>query len=109
MKIISENQGKLQQDGSFCLSDAWKLKKKIFPKSCEAPFAVLDDNGNLVTEYSNILDVMKAEFKFRLRNREIVPELTELKDLKEYLCILRLEITRRWFTFTPGYAKSNKE
>ena len=94
-KIISENQGKLQKDGSFCLSDAWKLKKKIFPKSCEAPFAVLDDNGNLVTEYSNILDVMKEEFKFRLRNREIVPELTELKDLKEYLCILRLEITRR--------------
>ena len=94
-KILDENQGKLQQDGSFSFSDAWKLKKKIFPKSCEAPYAVLDDIGNLVTEYDNILDVMKEEFQFRLRNREIVPELSDLKDLKEYLCKLRLEITKR--------------
>ena len=94
-KIIDDNQNSLQKDGTFSLNDAWKLKKKIFPRSSDAPFAVLDSNGNMVTEYENILDVMKEEFKFRLRNREINPELTQLKDLKQYLCELRLEITKR--------------
>ena len=38
---------------------------------------------------------MKDEFVFRLRNREINPEYSEMRELKEYLCRLHLEITRK--------------
>ena len=94
-KVLDENQDMLQGDGFFNFNHAWKLKKKIFPRCSEAPFAVIDKRGNLATDYDNILDVMKDEFTFRLRNREINPEFAELKDLKEYLCSLRLEITKK--------------
>ena len=37
---------------------------------------------------------MKDEFIFRLRNREEEMEYKELRELKEYLCQLRLKITK---------------
>ena len=47
----------------------------------------------MVSDYDSILDIMKDEFKFRLRNRTIDPEYEDLKELKEYLCHFRLKIT----------------
>ena len=94
-KIIAENMQHLQKDGAFSFNDAWKMKKKLFPQSSDAPFAVFDRNDNLVTDYTSILDVMKEEFSYRLRNREINPEYKELQELKEYLCKLRLDITKK--------------
>ena len=46
--IISEQTKYLTQDGTFSLNEAWKLKKKMFPRCSEAPFAVQDEHGNLV-------------------------------------------------------------
>ena len=43
---------------------------------------------------------MKQEFRFRLRNRPINPEYTEFRELKEYLCHLRLKISK-----TAQYSK----
>ena len=99
-KIIQEQVEQLTHEGCFSFHDAWKIKKKIFPKCNDPPFAVQDKNGNNVTDYDGILEVMKSEFKFRLRNRTINPEYEELKELKEYLCHLRLKITE-----TKQYSK----
>ena len=94
-KIIMEDMKHLMTtDGNFSFNDAWKLKKKLFPLYRDAPFAVYDNGDNLVTNYSGMLDVMKVEFTFRLRNRVINQEYEELKELKEYLCMLRLEISK---------------
>ena len=93
-KIIDENMSLVQKDGSFSFNDAWKLKKKIFPRCQDALFAMIDTDGSLVTEYSDVLKVMKNEFIFRLRDREINPEYQELRELKQYLCKLRLDIAR---------------
>ena len=93
-KLINDNMKNLMKDGSFSINDAWKLKKKMFPKSSDAPFAVYDKSDNLVTDYGGILDVMKDEFVHQLRNREINYEYVELTQLKEYLCKLRLDITK---------------
>ena len=92
--IINEDMKSLLVDGAFSFNDAWKLKKKMFPRSHDSPFAVYDKEDNLVTDYMSILDVMKEEFVFRLRNREIKDEYTDLKELKDYLCRLRLNIAR---------------
>ena len=94
-KIIFDERKNLLKDGTFSFQDAWKLKKKLFPRSSENPFAVLDKNGILIANYDGILDVMKDEFTHRLRNREINQEYSDLRTLKEYLCKLRLEITAR--------------
>ena len=92
-QIIQEETNNLCVDGVFNPNEAWALKKKLFPQSSEPPFAVLNENKELVTDSNSILDVMKKEFKFRLRNREISTEYEDLKELKEYLCHLRLKIT----------------
>ena len=94
-KIIFEDMKHLMKDGAFSFQDAWKLKKKLFPRGGESPFAMMDKSGNLIADYEGILELMKEEFTFRLRNRVINEEYSELKELKEYLCQLRLEITRK--------------
>ena len=95
IQIIEEEVDNLSTDGVFSPNEAWKLKKKLYPKSSDAPFAVLDKENNLVSDSQGILRVMKEEFAYRLRNREMNDEYTELQELKEYLCRLRLEITKR--------------
>ena len=37
---------------------------------------------------------MKEEFTYRLRNRDIKEEYSELTEMKEYLCQLRLRLTK---------------
>ena len=93
-KMIEEDMGHLLKDGAFSLNDAWKLKRKLFPLCTDAPFAVYNTHNTLVTDYDGVLGVMLEEFTFRLRNRIISPKYQELKELKEYLCKLRLNITR---------------
>ena len=89
---IEEEASQLSINGVFNPNGAWALKKKLFPQCSDPPFAVFNSNKNLVTDTNGILDVMKEEFKHRLRNREINPEYEELKELKNYLCQLRLRI-----------------
>ena len=47
--ILSGQMKQLTTNGKFSLNDAWKLKKKMFPRCCDSPFAVEDTNGNLVS------------------------------------------------------------
>ena len=93
-KMIEEDMGHLLKDGAFSLNDAWKLKRKLFPLCTDTPFTVYNTHNTLVTDYNGVLSVMLEEFTFQLRNRIISPEYQELKELKEYLCKLRLNITR---------------
>ena len=94
-------------DGNFNQNTVWKMKKKLFPKISDAPFAVYNSDDHLVTSSGDILSVMKEEFAHRLRNREISPEYAELKEIKEYLCKLRLQITKQ-ATFYPWTMKELK-
>ena len=93
--IITEATKELSINGVFNHNAAWKLKKKLFPKYADAPYAVYNSKDQLITNSEGILAVMKEEFAYRLRNRVINHEYTELKELKEYLCMLRLQITKQ--------------
>ena len=93
-EVISEEMSQFNSNGFFNQNAVWKVKKKIFPKYAEAPFAVYNQNDQLVTDSKGIIQVMKDEFIFRLRNREEEMEYKELRELKEYLCQLRLKITK---------------
>ena len=69
------------------------MKKRLFPNSRDSPAAVLDAHGNLITDSTGIMNRMSEEFAFRLRNREECEGFQELREMKEKLCKLRLQIT----------------
>ena len=66
MGIISAANKDLTPNGTFNQNAAWKLKKKLFPKCSDAPFAVYDSEEQLVTNSEGILKVMKEEFTHTL-------------------------------------------
>ena len=70
-KLLAEDMKHLLNNVIFNLTDAWKLKKKMFPQYRDPPFALLDNSENLVTDYGGILNVMRDEFVHRPRNRQI--------------------------------------
>ena len=93
-KIIDEECEKMNnKEGQFDSVGAWKMKKRLFPNSRDSPAAVLDAHGNLITDSTGIMNRMSEEFSFRLRNREECEGFQELRELKEKLCNLRLDIT----------------
>ncbi len=94
-ETINESVSKLSTDGTFNANAAWKMKKKLYPKCSEEPFAVFNTNHQLITDAVGILDVMNEEFVYRLRNRVIDGNYGELKEIKEYLCKMRLELTKK--------------
>jgi hypothetical protein len=94
VRVIEQETKGLNNNGNFNSNFAWSLKKKLFPNYSEAPFAILNKEKQLVTDSKGILEVMKDEFTHRLRNRIIDDEYKELQELKEYLCYLRLKITK---------------
>ena len=94
-KIIDEHSKLLiGEDGLFSVLGAWKLKKKLFPNCTDDRNAVNDVYGNLITDPCGIKTIMREEFTFRLRNRMIDKEFDEIKEFKEYLCNLRLKLTK---------------
>ena len=55
-KVIAEETRDLRVNGGFNPNAAWSLKKKLFPKCSEPPFAVFNKEKQLVTDYQGILD-----------------------------------------------------
>ena len=94
-KIIDEHSKLLiAEDGLFSVLGAWKLKKKLFPNCTDDRNDIKDVYGNLITDPCGIKTIMREEFTFRLRNRKIGKEFDEIKEFKEYLCNLRLKLTK---------------
>ena len=80
------------EEGGINSGKLWKLKKKLSPKCRDPPTAMLDKEGNLVTDPERIANIGLEVFKDRLKNRDIKEDLVELKDEKNELCKLRLKL-----------------
>ena len=83
------------EEGGINSGHLWKLKKKLSPKCRDPPTAMLDSYGNLITSSHLIEELAVETYKDRLKNRPIKKELSSLKDAKEELCRLRLEIASK--------------
>ena len=55
------------------------------PKSCDPPTAMVDKEGNLVTNQEDIKELAKKAYQERLRNRPIKQGLEDNKESKERL------------------------
>ena len=84
----------IDEHGNFSQINAWSIKKSLFPNCRDAPSAVYDSYGNLITDKVGIINRIKEEFTFRLRNRESHQGYEWMRELKENLCQSRLNITK---------------
>ena len=56
---------------------------------------MMDLDGKLLTSEKDVEKLAIEVFENRLRNRDMKPELSEMKEDKEYLCEMRLEIAEK--------------
>ena len=68
-------------EGGIISSEMWKLKKEIFPLSTDPPIAMMDDQGNLVTDAEIIkdIDANAQEQKLRRPMKEGMETIKEEK------------------------------
>ena len=93
-------------DGNMCRLKIWKIKQKLCPKTANSvPVAKKDEHGNLVSSRGQLQDLYVRVYKDRLRHRSIRPEYSQLKDNKEYLFQLRLNLSKT--QKTPDWSKSD--
>ena len=70
----------------------WKWKKKLFPKIKRSPpIGIKDKMGNVKSKGWEIKKVYENEYKHRLRNRPLLPELQDIEIIQEQLFQRRLE------------------
>ena len=82
-------------DGKVNIAGAWKLRRKVCPKPAEQLSAKRDENGTLVTNPDKIKDIYLKAYSDRLQHRKILPELMNLKQLREDLFQQRLEESKK--------------
>lgn len=110
IKKVQENLDAItDSDGKVNTAGAWRLRRKLYPKPLEQLTAKLDTEGNMVTNPVTIKDIYiyiyLEAFVERLRHREMVPELYNLKVLREQLFQERLELAKR--NKSPAWTMDN--
>ena len=60
----------------------WKIKKKLCPSQSDPPTAKTDSCGNLITSPESLKKLYLEIYKLRLAHRDMIPELTDIYDLK---------------------------
>ena len=94
MQIIKDHYETVTDvSGTFNVPKMWGLKKKLNLSSKDVPSAKLDKDGNLITTKNGLLDLYRSTYMDRLTPKEIRPEYLNLKELKENLFELRLQIS----------------
>ena len=89
-KSFGDNQERLNTNGM------WNVKRKIFPKNNPIkPTGKKNARGQIITSPEGLKDLYLETYTKRLRHRPIMEDLKEIKQLKEKLFYLRLEICKR--------------
>ena len=71
----------------------WKLKRRLCPRVRDAPCAMNDAEGNLVTSDRALQKRAQEVFSQRLQGNKIEPHLEELQNDVNTLCELRVKIS----------------
>ena len=72
----------------------WKLKRKMCPRSQDAPSAMFDRKGNLLTSDQALQNRALEVFEERLRGNQIESHLKDLEQDVNTLCEIRVNITK---------------
>ena len=82
-------------NGSVSTSGVWKLRRKICPKPIEQLTAKMNKEGNLVSNPTAIKEIYLEAYTDRLKHRDMIPELHNLRILREQLFHERLALAKR--------------
>ena len=82
-KILEDISGIECDKGGTHSGKLWRMRKKLFPRSCDPPTAMTDNQGNLVTSKKKIEDLTIDTYKRRLVNRTILENLNLSKNIKK--------------------------
>ena len=72
----------------------WKFKKKMCPKSQDAPSAMMDKSGNLLTSNKALQKRALEVYAERLAGNEIKPHLKDLEHDRNTLCEIRVKLSK---------------
>ena len=94
-RILTEHvKGITNDEGGLNIPKMWKVRKKLCPKASEPPTLKKDKLGNQVTDAVSLKRLYNETYKERLACRDISPELSDLKNLKENLFEMRLKLSK---------------
>ena len=92
--VFSDRNAKLVEEyiehldsasGNFSQLGMWKLRNKLCQAQYDPPMAKRDKSGTLITAPSLLKKLYQDTYTDRLRNREMLPELTDLYEMKSEL------------------------
>ena len=90
------------------LLEVWKLLKRLCPKTNNSlPTAKLDHRGQLVSNPQGIKNLLLKEYTQRLRDRPVRPDIVNMKERKNLIFDLQLEIASS--KSTPPWTMSELE
>ena len=101
--VFSDRNAKLVEEyiehldsasGNFSQLGMWKLRNKLCQAQYDPPMAKRDKSGTLITAPSLLKKLYQDTYTDRLRNREMLPELTDLYEMKSELWKLQTEVLK---------------
>ena len=94
-KIVSEQVTCLDSmDGKFNQISMWKVKNKICPKPRDPPTAKKDAYGNIITAPFALKKLYIETYRGRLEHRKINERYQNIRELKNELWELRLQVLK---------------
>ena len=94
MKKIQNTIQNISIDNNFSPNGFWELCRNIRKKSGTIGTSIITESGNEVFSDELIADAYVKEFKHRLRQRQICPELKNYEERTKLLCQLYVEESR---------------
>ena len=95
-KIKENFQTFANQNDVLNTNGVWSLMRKVFPKNTQPlPVAKRNIDGKIITNPELLKQLYLETYVHRLRHRPVHSEFSYLKDLKETLFDIRLEVAKR--------------
>ena len=104
-KIKSEIDSLNNDEGTMNVGNFWNLKRKLSPKPSDPPTAMLDRNGNLLTDAKDIVDEAVKHYQDVLSDKPIDEDYKHIQTEKEELCMERLKLASK--IKTPDWTMSD--
>ena len=108
-RIVAEQVTSLDSlDGKFNQISMWKVKNKVCPKPRDPPTAKKDAYGNIITAPFALKKLYLETYKSRLEHRKINEKYKNIRDLKNELWELRLQLLKEKSSFKWSLADLEK-
>ena len=82
-------------DGKINSKQLWKTKRQLCPRSRDAPSAMTDAKGNLLTSDKVIQNRALEVFASRLKSNKVVPNLEALEKVVNDLCEIKIKLSKQ--------------